>query len=46
MTGIEEQVVINTTNIAMMLKMFWIIMGGVAVNIFTTIYSKNGRSKK
>jgi len=48
MTDMERQVIVNTTHIAMIMKMFWVIIGGVVLNIATTIFSvtKNGKVKK
>ena len=44
MTGIEKQVIVNTTNIAMIMKMFWVIVGGIGINVIATIFgvTKNG----
>jgi len=48
MTDIEKQVIVNTTNIAMIMKMFYVIVGGIALNVIATLFgvTKNGKGKK
>lgn len=47
MSEIERQVIINTTNIAMIMKLFWIILGSVGINVVATFFgiTKNGKKK-
>jgi hypothetical protein len=47
MNDMERQVIVNTTHIAMLMKMFWVIIIGIMGNLLATIYGhvRNGKIK-